>query len=110
MLSLDIKTGEEHIKVWHKTVFMKDHYKQIWAQLMKDLTVEQKNEPGMFRETRTRFYNKICAPERDVYAGEVMLHYLQHLKKPHEMSPRDFSLRWDEMLQHTALLEKHYVE
>ena len=39
-----------------------------------------------------------------------MLYYLQHVKKPRDMSPRDFSLRWNKMLRHTALLEKHYEQ
>ena len=95
---MDNIPGEERFKVWQETVLMKDHYKQIWAQLTQGLTIEQKNKPGMFREICTRFYNKICAPETDVYAGEVMLHYLQNVKKPCKMSPRDFSLTWNEML------------
>ena len=39
-----------------------------------------------------------------------MLHYLQHVKKPCKMSLRDFSLRWNEILWHMALLQKHYEE
>ena len=39
-----------------------------------------------------------------------MLYYLQHAKKPRKMSPRDFSLRWNEILRHMTLLERHYEE
>ena len=92
----------------HKTVLMNEHYKQMWGQLTEDPTINLKNEPGKFREISTRFYNKICAPERVVYAKDVMLYYLQHIKKPCKMSPRDFSLRWSKMLHHKALLKKHY--
>ena len=68
-------------------------YKHIWKELTENLTLDQKNEQGKFTEIRTMFYNKICAPDRDVYAGDVMLYYLQHVKKLRDMSPRDFSLR-----------------
>ena len=47
-LSSDSISGEKHFKVWHEKVLMKDHYKQIWAHLTMDLTVKQKNKPGMF--------------------------------------------------------------
>ena len=80
----------------------------MWGELTDSLTTEQKNEAGNFQEIRSKFYNRICAPDRDVYAGDVMLYYLRHLNKPCKMSPRDFSARWNEMLQHMVLLEKNY--
>ena len=89
---------------------MTSTYKQIWDELIENLTVTQKNEPGRFREICNIFYNKICAPDRVIHAGDVMLYYLQHAKKLSNMSPRDFSLRWNEMLRHTEILEKHYEE
>ena len=73
--------GKECFKVWYKSVLMASNYKQIWDELTKNLTVEQKNAPGRFAEVHTMFYNKICAPDRDVYTGDVMLYYLQHTKK-----------------------------
>ena len=84
--------GEVCFNVWYESVLMASNYKQIWDELTENLTVEQKNGPGRLVEVRTMFYNKICAPDRDVYAGEGMLYYLQHTKKTRKMSPRDFSL------------------
>ena len=110
VLSADNIPGEERFKVWHKSVIMTKTYKQIWEELTKNDTFAPNNEPGKLTDIRIMFYNKICAPDRDVYAGDVMLYYLQHMKKPRNMSPSDFSLRWNKMLRHTALLEKHYEQ
>ena len=72
---------------------MNEYYKKIWVDLIGNLTVEQKNEPGKFKEVHIQFYNRICVPDRDVYAGDVMLYYLQHMQKPCKMSLRDFRLK-----------------
>ena len=104
VLNADNIPGEERFKVWQDSVLMTKTYKQIWKELTENVTLAQQNEQGKFAEIRTMFYNKICAPDRDVYAGDIMLYYLQHVKKPRNMSLRDFSLRWNEMLRHTALL------
>ena len=92
VLNAENISGEERFKVWYESVLMASNYKQIWDELTENLTVKQKNEPGRFVEVHTMFYNKTCAPDRDVYAGDVMLYYLQHTKKQQEIRPRDFSL------------------
>ena len=70
--------------------------------------MEQKNIAGMFKNIHTQFFNRLCPPHGDLYAGDVMLHYLRPVKKPRKMAPRDFALRKNQMLQHTEFLETHY--
>ena len=65
-LNVENVPGEELFKIWNKTMLMNKYYKQTWGDLIENLTVAQKNEPGKFKEIHTRFYNKICMPHRDV--------------------------------------------
>ena len=58
-LNVENVPGEELFKVWNETVIMNKYYKQTWGDLIENLTVDQKNELGKFKEVHTRFYNRI---------------------------------------------------
>ena len=81
-LNIEHIPGEDSFKVWNKSMLLNSSYRQIWGELTSGLKVEQKNKLVRFREVHNQFYNMICAPDRDVYAVDVMLHYLGQLKKP----------------------------
>lgn len=101
--------GAEKFKLYEESVLTSAEYRRTWQELTRSLTPDERNKEGMFDKIRKAFYNAICAPEKEIYAGDAMIYYLKHkLKKRTDMTPRVFLTRLTEILDISKGLETKF--